>query len=270
MEVIVDLLCWRCGRKIDKTIRRRGNMPVVGRKLCFNCQAASLALLVRRNKSKKFRDFNSKRMKKNNPMYDSSIVSRCIKTKREDFRSGKTISTFCYPEKLKKILALIPPLSKKNKKLFSERMKKNNPMFNPKTVEKVKKTQKKLRQEGKIVFKNGPEHHLWRGNRDFNNSCRCRLYTLWVLKVMERDWFRCTKCGTKNKIQVHHIKPLRQFIKLIMKKYCITSFSKIDSSKWQPFIDEIVSLHKLSDGITVCEKCHEVIDPYYRNKKLKS
>jgi hypothetical protein len=52
-----------------------------------------------------------------------------------------------------------------------------------------------------------------------------------------------------------------------MRQHKIKSLMQILSNQWQPFVDEVIALHLLSDGIIVCEECHTKIDPQYRMRK---
>ena len=73
----------------------------------------------------------------------------------------------------------------------------NNPMKNPIVVKKMLETKKKRIENGTLIFKRGPDHWLWKGNRGFTNSLRVYLYPLWTKKVLIRDNFKCSICGSK-------------------------------------------------------------------------
>jgi len=155
-----------------------------------------------------------------------------------------------------------------SRKRVSDNMKRNNPMFSKKTRLKVSKTFKKNIASGKIKYKHGKDHHLWKGNRRFNLVCRSRLYAPWIKKVMARDKFFCTLCGKKGQLQVHHIRFLRDIIKVVLLRNNIKNINDIDvnSDIYENLIQEVVNDHHLSDGITVCKKCHIKIDDRYRAK----
>jgi hypothetical protein len=150
----------------------------------------------------------------------------------------------------------------------SENMKKNNPMFCQKTRMKVSKTFKKNIEIGKIQYKHGKNHHLWKGNRSFNLVCRSRLYGPWIKKVMTRDKFSCTLCNKKGKLQVHHVRFLRDIIKIVLLKNNIKDINNIDvnSDLYEILIQKVIKEHNLNDGITLCKKCHAEIDDRYRVK----
>ena len=57
----------------------------------------------------------------------------------------------------------------------------------------------------------------------------------WRTSVFERDNYTCQECGSKQKLQAHHIKPYKAFPEL---------------------------RHELSNGKTLCKSCHEKTDTY--------
>jgi 5-methylcytosine-specific restriction endonuclease McrA len=90
---------------------------------------------------------------------------------------------------------------------------------------------------------------------------------------LERDDFKCTKCGTHEKLQVHHIRPLREIIKFVFAKhnkvYKNARFNRENESEFQQLLEEVLNEHRLIDGITLCKTCHEEVDYFYRTIKGK-
>lgn len=83
----------------------------------------------------------------------------------------------------------------------------------------------------------GKDHWNWKGgistlddHRDSND------YKLWRQKIYERDNFKCVKCGSKEKINAHHI------------------------LAWKYYPD---LRYNIDNGITLCEKCHIKIHQKY-------
>lgn len=64
--------------------------------------------------------------------------------------------------------------------------------------------------------------------RDFNDP----QYKKWRIRVFKRDGFACKKCGSKNKIQAHHIRTWEKYPQL-----------RFD----------------INNGITLCKLCHQAI-----------
>ena len=104
-------------------------------------------------------------------------------------------------------------------------MRVNNPMFNVETAKRMSATVNSKIESGERVYKRGPEHHLWKGNRDFNNVCRCQLYQVWTKVILKRDNFKCTCClKGSGGLQVHHTRPLRDIIGVVKDRHNVKSF----------------------------------------------
>lgn len=261
--MIRDLICKRCGIKVgeEETVRTTAPKKV---KLCSNCKKESLLkhkqVLCDRNKSELLRNKNSKRMSISNPMKNSEIKNKVQTTLKEKFKNGYK-NHFHNPDKLKEIKSKWK-ITDEGRKRLSQRMRDNNPMKCLTSKNKMINTFMEKICSGEIKYKKGIEHHLWKGNRGFQDSLRVQLYPVWTFKCLERDNFTCQECSTTTQLTVHHIKPLRQFIEDICIKYSL-KISDIPVSEWQKYFDEIIANHKLDDGITLCKSCHSNIDKYY-------
>jgi hypothetical protein len=268
--MIRDLICKRCLAKTGEEQTKKTSSPKKV-KLCKICKEKSIIInnqkLIARNKDKEIKIINSNRMKIKNPMHIETNRKKVSLSLKKKYKLEILKSPFQDPEKLKKIKEN-SQITPEGRKRLSEKMKLNNPMYIKEYREKSSSNFKKRVKEGKIIYKKGHNHHLWKGNRNFNDSCRTQLYKPWIFKILKRDNFTCTYCYKTNQLQVHHLKPLREFIFEILQKYKIKSFSDIEPNEWFPYIMEIVENHKLEDGITLCESCHELVDVYY-NKSNK-
>ncbi len=158
-----------------------------------------------------------------------------------------------------------------NRQNLSKRMKENNPMSNQDSVEKMKNTIRRKIENGELNYKTGSEHWLYKGNRTFSKCCRDKLYKPWILEVLKRDNFICTKCGATKNLQVHHTKPLRDIIKEVLSQYGIetTDFLPSENEQYDQLVEEVILAHKLDFGITLCKSCHEEEDFLYRPFKNK-
>lgn len=78
----------------------------------------------------------------------------------------------------------------------------------------------------------GENSSNWQGGKDTrkNEVRKNILYRNWQAKVKKRDGHKCKLCGSSKKLEVHHIVPLRDNIKLIL---------------------------KVGNGITLCHNCHK-------------
>lgn len=73
----------------------------------------------------------------------------------------------------------------------------------------------------------GKDHWNWKGGMiDNRDSAK---YKEWRIKVYERDNYKCVKCGSKEKLNAHHIKSWKNYPGL---------------------------RYNVSNGETLCEKCH--------------
>lgn len=229
-----------------------------------NMQKNALAINAKKLRDPKLRKLNSERMKTKNPMFSDQTKQKVSQTLKLGYQTGKFKSCFSDPIRLAKVKENWK-ITPEGSRSISERMKKKNPMCVQKYKDKMVETFRTKIKNGLIVYKRGIDHHLWKGNRTFADSVRIQLYPLWTKLVLKRDGFSCTQCSATNKLQVHHVKPLRKFIDNIKKKYKIQTFLAVDPKLWQPYIDEIIAKHKLIHGVTVCTDCHKKIDPLFRN-----
>jgi 5-methylcytosine-specific restriction endonuclease McrA len=261
-----DLICKRCEQKVGE-IETKGSLLPKKVRLCQSCKATSLELhkqiLVERNKSDELRLANSIRMSENNPMFNEEIQQKVSSSMKILYQSGELVSSFSDPEKLKEIQSK-NKITEDGRRRLSDRMKTDNPMFVEEYKTKASQTFRKKVEDGEIVFKRGIEHHLWKGNRGFSDTLRVQLFPVWTKKCLERDNFTCQDCNNKTSLQVHHIKPLRNFIDEILGEYGIPNFNLIPVCDWQFYFDVIISNHKLEDGITVCKSCHSKRDKFLR------
>lgn len=268
-----DVLCRKCDNVVITETTIKTTKSKKGNKLCRQCKEISLQkhaeVMIARNTSVKLRTLNSARMKKNNPMKNEVVAKKVSENAKMKYASGERKSQFQDPVLLAAIKAKgkITPAGRKR---ISDRMKCSNPMKNPEIAKKMAETQKRKVLSGEKIYKKGKEHHLWKGNRIFSETCRVRLHPVWTFPIMERDKFCCVKCQSNRKLQVHHTRPLREIIEEVKKEHGIKSFTEIPSENWEPYIQNVLDKHGLEDGMTVCEYCHWEIDEQYRNFGTKT
>jgi hypothetical protein len=145
------------------------------------------------------------------------------------------------------------------KKAMSDRMKRNNPMKNLETVKKVFRTRKQKIENGTLVFKKGINNPRWKGISDRKHILRTRLYSSWVKPVMERDGWKCTMCGQRKNLEVHHKVPFRE---ILIK--CLSKFNKkikeLTNEEFELLWTDVLGEHSLDTGISLCKKCHSNAD----------
>ena len=105
-----------------------------------------------------------------------------------------------------------------------------------KNSEKAKRTQFKKGKENPAYGRSqtGPANHNWKGGNTNSNQKKRNDPRMeeWRKSVFEKDSYTCQKCGTKGFLQAHHIIPFSQ------------NFEKA---------------FDVSNGLTVCVPCHELI-----------
>lgn len=255
-EVIQQtIVCEKCG-KILKVVEKKktgGVKDTLAEGVCEECK-------------EKTRLESSKRMKEDNPMFNIDTRIKVSMTKSAQM-GGKLLTEEETREKLTKRDQHISETPEET----SLRMKLYNPMFSLVTRAKVSDTFKEKISNGEIVYKKGPEHHLWKGNRTFNKAVRIELRN-WVKQKFEEVNYTCQRCRkTHTELQVHHLEPLRDIIQKFLDKhnYTIEYINSIEGTKeYFSLIKEIARYHEdnMQIGLVVCPECHNKIDSYYKRK----
>lgn len=102
----------------------------------------------------------------------------------------------------------------------------------------------------------GPNATAWKGGRSsFLRRLKGAIHERfeWYYRVFKRDGWTCQRCGSKSKIDAHHIEPLV----CIVRKLCDgKSFGNdVEKMEWllgQPLVSDL----ELNNGITLCRLCH--------------
>lgn len=92
-----------------------------------------------------------------------------------------------------------------------------------------------LGQDEKVGAKSGKNHWNWKGGVTSNNQKErnSSMYSDWRKAVFERDNFTCQLCGARGvRLNAHHI---------------------------LPWAKNIAERYQLSNGITLCKKCHSSV-----------
>ena len=258
-----ELLCRKCGCKHGtRPIKKRPNSKS-SRTLgtCESCISESKERL-------------SKRMQEANPMKNKCVVDRVSKSLKLYFEENNVVHSLQSKKKIQASLKEFWDSEKANqlKERFSNRMKEDNPMFHSSVRNSVSKTLKERYANGEISIPKGDKHWLWKGNRSFNLYVRSKLYKQWTIEVLKRDSFTCNNCGVVGGLlHVHHVRPLRDIIADVLLVEGLESISVSSlKGKWDALANEVVSSHSIDDGITLCPKCHGILDEKYRRKHENS
>jgi hypothetical protein len=72
-----------------------------------------------------------------------------------------------------------------------------------------------------------------------------------IPQVKVRDNFTCRLCGSQENLTVHHVRRLGTIGQLI--------YSSQEYPSIEEFVKAVADAHDVSDGTTICEKCHQAI-----------
>lgn len=129
-----------------------------------------------------------------------------------------------------------------------------NPMFGKKAS-----LETRMKMSASRIGKTGPSATAWKGGRgSINRKVRHIIHTRWnwYLRVYRRDKFACVKCGSKKKLDAHHIDPLSSIIKRLTRdRFFDTETSKLEWLVMHPRIRD----HRLKNGQTLCRNCHKSV-----------
>ncbi len=127
--------------------------------------------------------------------------------------------------------------------------KENNPMYNKHHSLETKKKMSESRK-GKI----GINSTAWKGGK-LSLVQRIKTYQYrnkWYHNIYKRDNYKCTKCESKNKIEIHHIKPMKDIVKEIL------NIHNDEIIAYNILINLPINL-TLDNGIVLCRNCHRNI-----------
>lgn len=102
----------------------------------------------------------------------------------------------------------------------------------------------------------GKDHPNWQGGiTGLHMRLREAFYKNLARKVLQRDHYKCTMCGSKKQLHVHHIKPFKELLNNILKKN-----ANLDPIKDQDLLYNIAledkDFNDLDNLITLCKECH--------------
>lgn len=134
------------------------------------------------------------------------------------------------------------------KKRLSERMRKN-------------------RLDGTIPTQKGEKHSQWKGGSS-EISARChgnrRLYKEWKYPFLQKSGFKCERCGSTEKLEVHHNK--ETMAEIINNHTTIINPDKLDDFDLQTKIVEAVVNYHIKNNVSgevICHECHKKEHPSY-------
>lgn len=125
----------------------------------------------------------------------------------------------------------------------------DNPMYGKSPSEETRKKMS-IARTGKI----GKNSTAWKGGKmsmtrlvkGFQNR------NGWYKKIYERDGFKCTCCGSKNKIEAHHKLPIKNIIDMYK-----SNFEEAEDLYRYLISLDIIIDSNLDNGVTLCRECHK-------------
>lgn len=123
-----------------------------------------------------------------------------------------------------------------------------NPMYGKSHLDETKKKMS-IARTGKI----GENSTAWKGGK-LSMTKLVKGYQNrngWYRMIYERDEFKCVKCGSKNKIEAHHIKPVKEIVDEHKDRFD----NKDELYLFLINLDIIIDT-ELKNGITLCRDCH--------------
>jgi len=167
------------------------------------------------------------------------------------------------PNPFSKTHILHMSIAQKGKKLSLETKLKIGMIHKGKPKSKEHKKKISMTLTGKPQpWNSGKNNIWWRGGKsDIVNKVKSsNKYKRWRSEVYKRDKYTCRKCKKKGRIlNPHHIITVAS----IFEKYKLTSYTKAMKCK---------ELFKVSNGKTLCRKCHKKTNSFgfnHYNKKNK-
>jgi len=188
---------------------------------------------------------------KNNWGHNKKAIDNSAETRREQFKTGE-----------RKVWN--DGLTKES----DERVKANgihrSMAFDENSKIEYSNRMREHRLNGIIPTRWGKESANWKGGTSsINNLVRVnkRLYTDWIYPILCRDGFKCIKCGSSSKLEVHHNKEtMSEILKHYVEKDCEYIFDeKIE------IMNKVIDYHISNEveGETLCRKCHTELHPSY-------
>jgi len=107
-----------------------------------------------------------------------------------------------------------------------------------------------------LKTRRGENHNFWKGGvTDLYQVVQNQLWSVWKIKILSRDGFKCQECGEHQHLEVHHLRPFIQIREGVLREHPDLSLS--DVTEVRILADLIIKEHQMEDGITLCYLCHK-------------
>lgn len=134
----------------------------------------------------------------------------------------------------------------------------------PGEIENRRQRMKNQWKTGNLKTYYGIESANWKGGTSsINNLVRVnkRLYDEWIYPILIRDGFKCVKCGSNKKLEVHHNdETMSEILKKYVDKTCEYTFDEK-----RDIMNKVIDYHISNDvsAETLCISCHSELHPSY-------
>ena len=141
---------------------------------------------------------------------------------------------------------------------------------NPDEIERRRVKMSNQWKSNNITAEYGTSSHNWKGGTSSINTlvrANKRLYTDWIYPKLVRDEFKCVKCGSGDKLEVHHTdETMADILHLLVDKESEYTFDEK-----RDIMNKVIDYHIENDvkGETLCRVCHTDLHPSY-NLQVKN
>lgn len=259
--------CTRCGKEFenyDQLRRHVGRLHKVDSRAFYvehylngvwpTCKCGCGEKVKWDAENKKFRDYAQGHQSRvnNNWGNNPEALKRSLETRRTRFASGE-------------ITTWNSGLTKETDERVAANSEARARAFTTEVRSQYANTMRENRLNGTVPTLSGADHPQWKGGvSTINQLARAdrRLYTDWKYPILERDGFKCTKCGNTHDLHVHHDK--KTFSEIMSEVITDDDLQNVDDNAVKrSLVDRITDYHikNLVSGVTLCHDCHAELHP---------